>query len=134
MKTSEDHLVTTMMNPPHLGELIRESTDEVGCNVTETAARLGCERGTLPRCSTAGRVYPPTWHWRSKTSARDRGSLDANAGEPRTAAGATRAGRRRTASDGEVRDPLSCAGAQEGRAKQGSAFSQAQSSCVGRGH
>ena len=38
-----------MLNPPHLGELIRESMDEVGWNVTETAARLGCERGTLSR-------------------------------------------------------------------------------------
>lgn len=26
-----------MLNPPHLGELIRESMDEVGWNVTETA-------------------------------------------------------------------------------------------------
>ena len=38
-----------MLNPPHLGELIRESMDEVGWNVTEAAARLGCERGTLSR-------------------------------------------------------------------------------------
>ena len=38
-----------MLNPPHLGELIRESMDEVGWNVTQTAARLGCERGTLSR-------------------------------------------------------------------------------------
>ena len=38
-----------MMTPPHLGELIRESMDDVGWNVTETAARLGCERGTLSR-------------------------------------------------------------------------------------
>ena len=38
-----------MRNPPHLGELIRESMDDVGWNVTETAARLGCERGTLSR-------------------------------------------------------------------------------------
>ena len=38
-----------MRNPPHLGELIRESMDDVGRNVTETAARLGCERGTLSR-------------------------------------------------------------------------------------
>ena len=38
-----------MPNPPHLGELIRESMDEVGWNVTETAARLGCQRGTLSR-------------------------------------------------------------------------------------
>ena len=38
-----------MLTPPQLGELIRESMDEVGWNVTETAARLGCERGTLSR-------------------------------------------------------------------------------------
>ena len=41
--------VGPMLNPPHLGELIRESMDEVGWNVTETAAHLGCERGTLSR-------------------------------------------------------------------------------------
>ena len=41
--------VGPMLNPPHLGELIREGMDEVGWNVTETAARLGCERGTLSR-------------------------------------------------------------------------------------
>ncbi|MDE2997834.1 MAG: HigA family addiction module antitoxin [Gemmatimonadota bacterium] len=41
--------VGPMLNPPHLGELIRESMDEVGWNVTETAVRLGCERGTLSR-------------------------------------------------------------------------------------
>ena len=41
--------VGPMQNPPHLGELIRESMDDVGWNVTETAAWLGCERGTLSR-------------------------------------------------------------------------------------
>ncbi len=41
--------VGPMLNPPHLGELIRESMDEVDWNVTETVARLGCERGTLSR-------------------------------------------------------------------------------------
>ena len=41
--------VGPMLNPPHLGELIRESMDEEGRKVTETAARLGCERGTLSR-------------------------------------------------------------------------------------
>ena len=41
--------VGPMLNPPHLGELIRESMEDVGWNVTETAARLGCERGTLSR-------------------------------------------------------------------------------------
>ena len=41
--------VGPMLNPPHLGELIRESMDDVGWNVTETASRLGCERGALSR-------------------------------------------------------------------------------------
>ena len=41
--------VAPMPSPPHLGELIGESMEEVGWNVTETAARLGCERGTLSR-------------------------------------------------------------------------------------
>ncbi len=41
--------VGPMLKPPHLGELIRESMDDVGWNVTETAVRLGCERGTLSR-------------------------------------------------------------------------------------
>ena len=41
--------VGPMLNSPHLGELIRESMDDVGWNVTETAAQLGCERGTLSR-------------------------------------------------------------------------------------
>ena len=47
-KTAGDR-VGPMANPPHLGELVRESMDELGWNVTETAARLGCERGTLSR-------------------------------------------------------------------------------------
>ncbi len=37
------------MLTPHLGELIRESMDEAGWNVTGTAARLGCKRVTLSR-------------------------------------------------------------------------------------
>ena len=45
---ASDH-VGPMLTPPHLGELIRESIDEVGWNVTETAERLGCERRTLSR-------------------------------------------------------------------------------------
>ena len=39
----------SMRNPPHPGELIRESMVEVCWNVTETAAHLGCKRGTLSR-------------------------------------------------------------------------------------
>ena len=38
-----------MLNPPHLGELVRESMDHVGWNITETAARLDCDRVTLSR-------------------------------------------------------------------------------------
>ena len=41
--------VGAMLRPPHLGELIRESMDDVGWSVTETAERLGCDRGTLSR-------------------------------------------------------------------------------------
>ncbi len=41
--------VGPMRNPPHLGELIRESMDELGWTVTRTAEQLGCERGTLSR-------------------------------------------------------------------------------------
>ena len=43
MNNSEDDRVDAMRNPPHLGELISESMDDVGWNVTETAARR--ERG-----------------------------------------------------------------------------------------
>ena len=41
--------VGPMLNPPHLGEQIRESMEDMGWNVTETADRLHCERGTLSR-------------------------------------------------------------------------------------
>ena len=47
MNDNVSKCVGPMLNPPHPGELIRESMDEVGWNVKETAARLGCERGTL---------------------------------------------------------------------------------------
>ena len=49
MSNDDSERVSPMLNPPHLGELIRESMDDVGWSVTETAARLGCERGTLSR-------------------------------------------------------------------------------------
>ena len=49
MTSSDDERVRPMLNPPHLGELIRESMEEVGWTVGETAARLNCERGTLSR-------------------------------------------------------------------------------------
>ncbi len=49
MNDTASDRVGPMPNPPHLGELMRESMNEVGWNVTETSARLGCERGTLSR-------------------------------------------------------------------------------------
>ena len=49
MPTSDDGRVRPMANPPHLGELIRESMDDAGWTVGETASRLCCERGTLSR-------------------------------------------------------------------------------------
>ena len=47
--SNDDERVGSMLNPPHLGESILESMEEVGWSVTETAGRLGCERGTLSR-------------------------------------------------------------------------------------
>ena len=49
MNYSDGERVGPMLNPPHLGELIRESMAETGWNVSETAARLNCQRGTLSR-------------------------------------------------------------------------------------
>ena len=49
MNDSASDRVGPMLNPPHLGEPVRESMEEAGWNVTETAERLGCERGTLSR-------------------------------------------------------------------------------------
>ncbi|MDE0716955.1 MAG: HigA family addiction module antitoxin [Rhodospirillaceae bacterium] len=49
MNGDDDERVGPMLNPPHLGELIREGLEETGWNVTETAARLKCDRGTLSR-------------------------------------------------------------------------------------
>ncbi len=49
MNDRDTERVGPMLNPPHLGELVRESMEATGWNVTQTAARLGCERGTLSR-------------------------------------------------------------------------------------
>ena len=49
MNETASERVCPMPNPPHLGELVRESMDDAGWNVTGTAARLGCARGTLSR-------------------------------------------------------------------------------------
>ena len=49
MNDSASDRVGPMLNPPHLGEPVRESMKEAGWNVTETAEHLGCERGTPSR-------------------------------------------------------------------------------------
>lgn len=49
MTGTDDEHVGPMPNAPHLGEVIRESMEETGWTVGETAARLSCERGTLSR-------------------------------------------------------------------------------------
>ena len=49
MSNKDSERAGHMLNPPHLGELIRESIEQVGWNVTETSARLRCERSTLSR-------------------------------------------------------------------------------------
>ena len=49
MDKSNGERAGPMLNPPHLGELIRENMEEVGWDLNETARRLGCERGTLSR-------------------------------------------------------------------------------------
>ena len=88
MNESGGERVGPMLNPPHLGELIRESMEEVGWSVTETSARLGCERGTLSRLlnGKAGRVRQ---HGDRAGGHRlgNRRPLDAHAGELRAGAG-----------------------------------------------
>ena len=87
--TGSGERVVAMLNPPHLGELIRESMDEVGWNVTQTAARLGCERGTLSRLLngkagvSANHGARAGGHWLGHGR-----SLDADAGELRAGGGA----------------------------------------------
>ena len=49
MSNHDGKRVRPMLAPPHLGELIREGMEEVGWNVTEISARLGCTRSTLSR-------------------------------------------------------------------------------------
>lgn len=49
MASGDDERVRLMLNPPHLGDLIREGMEDVGWTVGESAARRNCERGTLLR-------------------------------------------------------------------------------------
>ena len=101
--------VGPMLNPPHLGELIRESMDDAGWNVTQTAARLGCERGTLSRLlnGKAGVSANMALALEDVGLGRRR-SLDADAGELRACAGASGEGCGRTERRGAalVSEPL----------------------------
>ena len=92
--------VGPMQNPPHLGELIRERMDEMGWSVTETAERLGCERGTLARLlnGKAGVSANMALALEDIGWGRRR-SLDADAGELRAGAGAPRPDLRRAERD-----------------------------------
>ena len=68
-----------MQNPPHLGELIRESMNDMGWNVTETAVRLGCERGMRARLLNGGqrtsRIRPPSREIRRRINVTKRPGL-----------------------------------------------------------
>ena len=90
--------VGPMQNPPHLGELIRESMDDVGWNVTETggASRLRARNAVAPAERQGGGVGE---HGAGAGGYRlgHRRALDADAGELRASAGAPGEGRRRTA-------------------------------------
>ena len=56
--------VGPMLNPPHLGELIRESMDKVSWNVIETVARSGSRRGTLSRLLNVKAGVSANMRWR----------------------------------------------------------------------
>ena len=75
--------VGTMRNPPHLGELIRESMDDAGWDVTETVARLRVRKFVAPAERQGGRVGE---HGARAGGDRlgHRQALDADAGELRT--------------------------------------------------
>ncbi len=81
MNSTGGERVRPMLNPPHLGELIRESMDDVGWNVTETASRLGCERDSVaPTAREGGSLGEHGARVGGSRLGHGR-SLDANAGE-----------------------------------------------------
>lgn len=43
MTKNSSERVGPMMNPPHIGELVRENMESVGWSVTQPAERLECE-------------------------------------------------------------------------------------------
>ncbi len=49
MKDMEHERDIRMLNPPHLGKLVREIMNSLGCSVTEAAKQLECDRVSLSR-------------------------------------------------------------------------------------
>ena len=60
MNESANDRVGPMADPPHPGQLIREGMDDLDWSVTETAERLGCQRGTLSRVLNGKAGLSPT--------------------------------------------------------------------------
>ena len=87
--------MATMYNPPHLGELIRESVEAEGWSVTETARRLGIGRVALSRVLNghAG-VSAALAAGAGADRLEQRRTLDADAGELRPGPRAPQAGGR----------------------------------------
>ena len=54
MTSTDDERGRRPLNPPHLGEVIRESMEDVGWAVGEMAAHLHYERGTPSRVLNGG--------------------------------------------------------------------------------
>ena len=61
MNDRDSETVGPMLNPPHLGELIRESMEASHWNVTETAARWAASAGRYRVCSMGGLACPLIW-------------------------------------------------------------------------
>ena len=90
MAGTDDGRVRPMLSPPHVGELIRESMEEVGWTVGETAARLNCERGTLSRVLNGKAGVPAKMAMGARGHGLGHGRpLDAHAGGLRGGAGAS---------------------------------------------
>ena len=69
MPEKSSERVGPMLDPPHMGELIRASMDALGWNVSKTAKHLGCDRGTLSRVLNGRTAYQRKWRLRWSESA-----------------------------------------------------------------
>ena len=95
MSEGNSERVGPLLNPPHLGELIRESMDETGWNVTETATRLGCKRwNPVAPVERSGGSIRGHGTGARKHRVGDSRALDADAGELRLGTRATEVGGR----------------------------------------